>query len=145
MQKASRIYTTAGTKTVKVLAQDTRGLTSGWSTISYSCADNENSEGSSFTGTLDDAAQLELSIRATPSIVRSGNTTQLNWSATNVRSCTVTGSNGDTWDTIVSAIGGNTSKPITRQTTYTLACVDLDGTPASKSVMVRILPRMREL
>jgi hypothetical protein len=31
------------------------------------------------------------------------------------------------WSTLQSVVGGNTSKPITAATTYTLKCVDLTG------------------
>ncbi len=72
--------------------------------------------------------------------MRSGNTTKVNWSAQNVQSCAVTGQNGDAWNGLLSALGGNISKPITGETRYTLSCIDLDGSTLTKSASVRILP-----
>jgi hypothetical protein len=57
-----------------------------------------------------------------------------------VKSCTVSGQNGDAWTGLLSSLGGNISKPITAETTYTLCCIALDGTPLTKSATVRILP-----
>ena len=41
-QSASRTYSTEGTKTVKVLAQNQNGNSSGWATLSFSCADAQD-------------------------------------------------------------------------------------------------------
>ena len=50
-QTASRTYATAGSKTVRVLAQDEGGLSSGWATITFTCStptpiedDNNNNQ-----------------------------------------------------------------------------------------------------
>jgi len=40
-QTASRTYSTEGEKTVKVLAQDDRGLSSPWSTLTFQCSEQE--------------------------------------------------------------------------------------------------------
>jgi len=50
-----------------------------------------------------------------------------------VKSCTVTAPNGDSWIALLSALGGNTSKPITAETTYALSCLALDGTTLTKT------------
>jgi hypothetical protein len=86
-----------------------------------------------------------LDLRVIPSLVRSGNTTKVNWSAQNVQSCTVTAPNGDTWSGLQSAIGGETSSPITAETRYTLSCTDLNGTTHTKTATVRIIPTFQEL
>jgi hypothetical protein len=44
-----------------------------------------------------------------------------------------------------SAIGGNVSKPITGQTTYTLSCIDAGGATLTKSATVRIIPTFQEI
>jgi len=77
--------------------------------------------------------------------VRSGNSTKVNWSAAKVASCTVRGENGDAWTALQSPIGGQTSKPITGDTTYTLTCKDLSGETVTKQAKVRIIPGFREL
>jgi len=79
-----------------------------------------------------------------PLLVRSGNTVSVSWDVANVQSCTVTGSNGDSW----SGISGNqTSSPITGQTIYRLSCTPLagaSGSPVNKSTTVNIVPIFNE-
>jgi hypothetical protein len=151
-QAASRTYSIAGSKTVKVMAQDEGGLSSDWATISFTCAPPAvagfEGEGE---GTADGGGgalpppAADLDLRVVPSLVRQGDTTHVNWSAQNVQSCTVIAPNGDSWSGLVSPIGGRTSSPITTQTVYTLSCIDLDGLPQSKQATVRILPTFQEL
>jgi hypothetical protein len=152
-QTATRTYAISGSKTVKVLARDSNGLTSGWASISYNCAGstttglNENGNGgtdeSGGGGTGQPLPDLDL--RVIPSLVRSGDTTKVNWSSVNVQSCTVSGENGDAWSGLLSALGGNISKPITGETTYTLSCLALDGSRLTKSTTVRIIPTFQEI
>ncbi|MBI4080046.1 hypothetical protein HY414_02390, partial [Candidatus Kaiserbacteria bacterium] len=49
-ETVSRTYATEGSKTVKVMAIDENGLTSGWTTLTFSCAD----EGSGAQGEGED-------------------------------------------------------------------------------------------
>ncbi len=82
---------------------------------------------------------------ASVALVRSGNTTKVNWSATNVQSCMVSAPNGDTWSGLQSALGGNISKLITGETTYTLSCLALHGSTLTKSATVRVIPSFQEI
>ena len=83
-----------GAKTVKVLAQDSNGLSSGWATLSFTCnapqqqsVSNFNSNLISSTNGNGNASNLpNLDLRVVPSLVRSGDTTKVNWSASNVQS-----------------------------------------------------------
>jgi len=61
-------------------------------------------------------------ITATPRLVRPGDTVQISWDVANANpaSCTVTGTNGDSWAGQASATV--TSGPINENTTYTLHC-----------------------
>jgi hypothetical protein len=62
-------------------------------------------------------------ISASPRLVGSGKSTTISWETTDAESCTVSGTNGDTWS------GTNTSRtssPITQVTQYTLTCDDAD-------------------
>ncbi len=149
-QNASRTYAVTGAKTVKVLAQDENGLTSNWATVSFDCA-GSTTAGLNEADATDDGGGLtlltpvpNLDLRVIPSLVRSGNTTKVNWSATGVSSCTVAGQNGDAWSGLLSAIGGNISKPITAETTYTLTCIDRSGGTLTKQATVRIIPTFQE-
>lgn len=154
-QSASRTYSTAGTKTVQVLAQDVGGLNSSFARVSFSCADANTSQDASLfidasgfgdgDGSSGGGPTVDLTIRAVPSLVRSGVTTQVHWSATNVTSCTVVGTNGDTWSGVESAVGGETSKPITHQVMYTLSCRDESSQVFTKQAYVNVLPTWKEL
>jgi len=152
-QTASRTYSVAGSKTVKVIAQDDKGRSSSWASITFSCADsaiaglNENGTGGDNQngGGITTPTAAILDLRVIPSLVRSGNTTKVNWSATNVQSCTVSAPNGDGWNGILSAIGGEISKPITGETVYTLSCIDLKDIVKTKTATVKIIPTFKEI
>lgn len=157
---ASRTYAVEGAKSVKVMTQDDRGLTSGWTTHSFNCATPENPDvdygaggdlGAGGSGGGGGAPAL--TIRAIPSIVRSGSATTVSWSAANVVSCHVSGTNGDgadsdtdpdsPWRGAVST--GVPTSAISSQTTYTLSCVDGDDNTLTQSATVNILPVFQEL
>ncbi|MBI2613056.1 hypothetical protein HYW59_04620, partial [Candidatus Kaiserbacteria bacterium] len=149
-ETASRTYATEGSKTVKVMALDENGLTSGWSTLTFSCSDpGSNAQGGGEDlgggdeggGGGGGGATPNLTIRAIPSLVRTGETTNLHWSASNVTACTVTGDNGDSFTgTISPEPQGQPSSPINEQTTYTLSCEDDDDNTLTQSTTVNILP-----
>ncbi len=173
-QTASRTYATAGAKTVQVKAEDEGGLASSWATLTFSCteapppagqcSDNIDNDGDGFIDSLDPdcaataglsefgtppppplgPAAVVLDLRLIPSLVRTGNTTRVHWSAQNVQSCTVTAPNGDSWSGISSSLGGETSSPITQASTYTLSCRDKDNNTHTKQATVRILPTFQE-
>ena len=168
-QTATRTFATAGTKTINVLAEDSNTNRSGWTSFSFTCRipssvnsatstntntnTNENNNGGtgSFSGagngTLGNfggSTSPDLSIRAIPSLIQTGGTTHINWSATNVTSCTVSAPNGDLWNTIQSIVGGgNLTAPITQQTVYTLSCLTPTGT-VKKTATVNVLPNFVE-
>jgi hypothetical protein len=48
------------------------------------------------------------------------------------------------FSTLQYPVGGNISKPITGETTYTLSCVDAAGTTLTKTATVRIIPTFQE-
>jgi hypothetical protein len=71
--------------------------------------------------------------------VRSGNTTKVNWSSSNVKSCTVSGQNGDAWSALQSSLGGNISKPSpARPPTPSHASA------STEQATVRIIPTFQE-
>lgn len=89
----------------------------------------------------------EGNIRAVPSLVRSGNTTQVIWSAVNVSSCTVVGTNGNSWAGTSSGSAGQVSSSITEQTKFTLMCNALTGgTPPNfeRQATVNVIPAWQE-
>lgn len=87
-------------------------------------------------------------LQVVPILVRSGNSVQVYWSVANASTCTVTGNNGDSWSMNSSGAAGQTSRPVTTQTTFTLSCTSLLGaTPPSihESQVVNIIPVFNEL
>ncbi len=76
-------------------------------------------------------------LRAQPSLVRQGDTTTVEWGATQVSSCTVTGTNGDSWS---GKSGTQTSRDITSRTTYTLSCIGLDESVLEMTAVVNVTP-----
>ncbi len=92
---------------------------------------------------------------ARPSLMRSGETTEISWAVTNASSCTVTGTNGDgtassptgIWNTLSTGGTPKASTAIQGQTTYTLTCMSLPGatpTSFSESKTVNIIPSYQE-
>jgi len=85
-------------------------------------------------------------LQLTPTLVQSGETTQVHWSVADAQSCTVTGSNGDSWTGLQSPAGGETSKPIPSQTTYTLSCEAYANNPnITETETVNVTPVFQEL
>jgi hypothetical protein len=80
-------------------------------------------------------------IRAIPQLVRSGDVTNVSWSAANVSSCTVSGTDSDSWS---GASGSQVSSKITGQTIFTLTCTGLDGSTLTQSATVNIIPIFQE-
>lgn len=153
-QTATRTYALPGSKVVKVMAEDFVGRTSGWATFSFQCTgsvvsaligdgsdDGTISEADGGTGTVQGP---DLYIRATPSLVRVGATSQVHWGATRVTSCTVAGTNGDAWTGITSPLGGELTASIRGEVVYTLTCLDRSGGTQTKKAVVTIIPSFQE-
>jgi hypothetical protein len=104
-----------------------------------------------FSGTFSDyqnmidARLATSSIYVLPSIVRSGDPTHVIWTSDHVKSCTVSGTNGDAWSGGASASTGELSQPITTLTTFTLTCKTALGTTFSNQATVGIIPTYQEL
>jgi hypothetical protein len=82
--------------------------------------------------------------RILPTLVPRNSTVRVVWNGQYAASCTVTGTNGDSWS---GTSGDHTSGPIPAQTIYTISCQGLAGsTPASvtSSITVNIVPEFIE-
>lgn len=153
-ETASRTYSMAGPKTVKVLAQDMNGLTSSWASVSFNCASASSGDDSAgvsgmsgtggATGGPSQPPAIDISLRVIPSLVKRGETTRVHWSTANLVSCTVTATNGDTWNGLLSTVGGEVSQPITKLVIYTLTCRDADGVIHTKRALAGVVPNWRE-
>jgi len=88
--------------------------------------------------TLSDADRL----RATPFLVRPGQTSNISWNVSGADECTVSG-NGDEWNAVASPQGGFASSPVFESQTYTLNCTSAGGT-LGQTATVSINPQFRE-
>jgi hypothetical protein len=71
-------------------------------------------------------------LQVRPSIVRPGNKARVFWNVSNVESCSVSGTNGDSWIGIASGALGTATSPIMGRTTFTLHCDANDGAFAAE-------------
>lgn len=94
-------------------------------------------------------APASIDFRVVPLLVQSGTATQVIWENPQyLTSCTVTGSNGNTWSSLTSAAAtctkgsqsGCMSTPITQQTNFTIVCNKTSGGTITQSATVNIIP-----
>lgn len=83
-----------------------------------------------------------LDFIVTPNLVRTGTVVAVSWSATDVYSCTVVSSHGDTW---TGTSGSESSSPIMTETTFVLACEETDGDSVSTAAVVKLVPIFEEV
>ena len=84
-------------------------------------------------------------LQVVPTLVKQGSTVQVHWSVSNTPSCTVTGTNGDSWSGTSSPANGQTSSAIKGQTIYTLSCQGYGSNPGiSESQTVNVAPSFQE-
>lgn len=81
-----------------------------------------------------------------PALVQSASSATLTWSVLNVRagSCTLTGTNGDSWN-LTGTSGSNVTSAISGEATFTLRCLDLSGNPTSRTHSVKVAPSFEEI
>lgn len=82
-------------------------------------------------------------LAAKPSLVRKGYTTKIIWTVDGATSCTVTGTNGDTWSATASPSGGYTTSALSQKTIYAIHCTGPGGA-LDGSADVNIIPEFQE-
>jgi hypothetical protein len=92
----------------------------------------------------DNPNNLTGHLQARPTIVQKGKTTRIFWNISNVSNCTVTGSNGDSWNGSTSGNPGKSSGPINQQIKYTLSCTALDSSTYQEATTVNLIPAYQE-
>lgn len=102
------------------------------------CVNGSGCIGSAATGCLSVNSQT-CSPEKTKASVRRGSAAELYWSTQNSTSCTVVGTNGQSWSGIS---GLQTTSAIQNQTTFTLSC---DNGALVKKAVVNILPVYQEI
>lgn len=126
---ASTLYQRSYTAAPACVAQD----------LIYAVCDNGCN---AVRGACNPTPESNASINARPKLVRTGDTTLLEWNAASVLSCVVTGTNGDRWTCSGSACANNSreSSAISTQTTFMLSC-DVENAPdIVKTTTVNIVP-----
>ncbi len=83
-------------------------------------------------------------ITATPTLVHSGDTSEIKWTTQYTASCTVAENNPEINDAWTGTSGTKTSSGLTQQTKYTLTCTGIDGSTFTDSVTVNIIPIWQE-
>lgn len=85
---------------------------------------------------------VTMSISANPIRVRIGDTTVITWSAGSVNSCSVSGTNGDSWQ---GTSGSQNTSAISEQVVYTLSCLDVENSTTNpQSVTISLIPVFEE-
>lgn len=81
-----------------------------------------------------------------PSLIRSNTSVTLAWSVSNVQanSCTMSGTNGDSW-VLSGSLGNQVSSPLTNKTIFVLSCTNLAGVQVSSETTVGIAPSFKEI
>lgn len=81
-----------------------------------------------------------------PTIIQPGKSALMLWSATNTQagSCTITGTNGDSF-VLTGSSGTQSSSILSAVTTFTLRCTDLNGVQQAQSATIRIAPSFQEI
>ncbi len=87
-------------------------------------------------------SKIDGQITADPERLRSGTPTTVQWQGVEVTSCTVTGSNGDSW---TGTAGQQLSSPLDTSTTFTLNCTAFNNTNVQDSVEVTVVPSFQEI
>jgi hypothetical protein len=82
-------------------------------------------------------------LQVAPTLVPRNTTTTVYWNVQNAQSCTVTG-NGNSWSGTSSGASGEVSNPIAAQLTYTLTCIDDQGSTTTESASVNVVPIYQE-
>jgi hypothetical protein len=97
----------------------------------------------SFNQTANNTGHLQI----VPQILQAGASAKVYWNVSNASSCSVTGTNGDSWSGLASPTTGQTTAPIQQATVYTLSCTPLSGATSSavsETKTVNITPVFNE-
>lgn len=142
IQTVGNVFSTEGVKTIRVRTADEGGTVSPFVSHTFVCSEgdqhallggDDGSESGSGSGGVDGA------LVAQPLTVKAGSNTTLIWETEGVDSCTVTGTNGDSF-TGTSAT--RSSGTINEETIFTLAC---DDGAVTDSVKVKVIPIFQEI
>jgi len=85
--------------------------------------------------------------RVSPAVVGKGKTSGVYWNVMNVESCTITGTNGDSWTNGTGGVSSGTqvTRPIQGQVTYRLHCTPYEGASwTDRTAIVNIIPVFQE-
>lgn len=99
-----------------------------------------------FDGIEEPLPDADLSLVSTPGVTQKNAPVILSWTANNTQngSCTLTGSNGDSWN-LSGSSGSQTTSGLIQETIYTLSCDDLNDTPVATSITIKLVPSFQEI
>jgi hypothetical protein len=105
-------------------------------TFSMVCSDAQGNQSPRENVPVTVTTAVTADLKASPTTVSAGSSTQLTWSSTNATSCTTSG-----WATSTATSGSATVGPINSTISFSITCTDASGTvSASKSVTVTVDP-----
>jgi hypothetical protein len=107
---------------------DVTGGDDGWTEVTINPDDRFNGQNYGNVG---------VKISVAPNLVRTGQRTVVRWNSVEMNSCTVTGTNGDSWTGLQ---GEEVTRPITLRVTYTISCTAFDGRTLTDTAVVGIAP-----
>jgi len=137
----ARTWSTVGPHTAYARSTDTFGATLGWTSASLTCT-------YACEHCINDGGSSDVSITANPSWIQTDTpeSVDLTWVLANIDSCTVAGSNGDSWDwDAVRQYQTRMTSLLDESTVFVLSCDDGSGGTVQASVTVGPLPTFQEI
>jgi len=130
-------WTTKGNYTINLRATDQYQASLGWKSYPMSCCT---------LPTVCDGGSTNVNFYAKPAIILKGTSSTLYWNLKNVSTCSIAGSNNDSWNWgTVGSITNTKTSVMNEETTYTLSCTDFNGKKTTKSTKVRIVPYWEQI
>ena len=123
-------YRSTNTYALRARAVDNHGLMSPWGSYSSS-------------GLYCKPTPPPTSLLTAPFWVQAGTPASIAWTSANTASCTLSGNNGDRHSDIID--NAYSTAPLTSATAYTLTCTGIDDSVITKTSLIRIVPKTREI
>ena len=141
VQTVGNVFATEGVKTIRVRTEDEEGVVSTFISHTFVCSEGDGNAllGGDGGDDGEGGGGVDGALVAQPLIVQSGDSTTLIWATEGVDSCTVTGTNGDSFN---GTSRTTSSGEITEQTVFTLNC---DDGAVTDSVTVNVVPVFQEI
>lgn len=127
-RNGSYTWTTAGTKTMNVITQDSKGALSAWATHTVTCSNPP-------------PGAPTVVLTAKPSSITKGASSDLEWSSTNATSCTGVGFNAGGRTAGSKSAGTHVAVSPQQTTTYQITCTGPGGTASDSATVAVTTPQ----